>query len=332
MKTVEIWRVTWTLPLFAALLLVPASPLNSNPAGKYADYDYSRIDQHALQCPKEMETDIKTLVGYLTQPAQNEHEKLRAVFRWITANIAYDTEGFFDELSAKEKEMDKAAAGGVEALPAGSQEPEGAAAQAQQPEAAQTPGGNKLITPDLVLQKRTANCDGYAVLTEAMLNEALSGLMGGSNLSGSGEGISTVSGALGNLKILQIKGFAKGYGYKVGAELSGTNHAWNAVQLDGQWYFLDCTWGSGRPNEQNVFCPGIRGLLLSGPGGRADLYPLPGKPGLAAPANSGRPGKLYQDALCLAQVFQIWNPTGEPPGLCHRNRQQQCNAVPERAR
>ena len=39
----------------------------------------------------------------------------------------------------------------------------------------------------------------------------------------------------------------------MGSDFEGANHAWNAVELDGEWCFLDCTWGAGRPNEQNVF-------------------------------------------------------------------------------
>ncbi len=49
------------------------------------------IDKHALNTPRAMEKDLKTLVAYLTKPAKNDLEKTRAIWRWITANIAYDT-------------------------------------------------------------------------------------------------------------------------------------------------------------------------------------------------------------------------------------------------
>jgi len=56
---------------------------------------YKEIDRHALQAPKSVERSIESLASYLTKPASNELEKVRAIFRWITENIAYDTQGFF---------------------------------------------------------------------------------------------------------------------------------------------------------------------------------------------------------------------------------------------
>jgi len=38
---------------------------------------------------------VQTLAAYLVKPARNEHEKVRAIFRWVTENIAYDTDGYF---------------------------------------------------------------------------------------------------------------------------------------------------------------------------------------------------------------------------------------------
>ncbi|XP_044307651.1 kyphoscoliosis peptidase-like [Varanus komodoensis] len=44
----------------------------------------------------------------------------------------------------------------------------------------------------------------------------------------------------------QLSGFSKGYSYKPGMVIGGeTDHAWNAVYLDGRWHLLDSTWGSG---------------------------------------------------------------------------------------
>ncbi|KAJ6668199.1 hypothetical protein lerEdw1_015576 [Lerista edwardsae] len=46
-----------------------------------------------------------------------------------------------------------------------------------------------------------------------------------------------------------LSGFSKGYSYKIGKILKDTDHAWNAVYLDGKWHLLDCTWGSGNMDE-----------------------------------------------------------------------------------
>lgn len=57
--------------------------------------NWERIDTHALKTPNHVENSVQTLANYLVEPAENEHEKVRAIFRWVTQNIAYDTEGYF---------------------------------------------------------------------------------------------------------------------------------------------------------------------------------------------------------------------------------------------
>lgn len=58
-------------------------------------YDFSKIDEYALKTPKSAEKSIKTLAAYLIKPAKNDLEKVRVIYRWVTANISYDTEAFF---------------------------------------------------------------------------------------------------------------------------------------------------------------------------------------------------------------------------------------------
>lgn len=52
--------------------------------------DYRLIDQHALQAPDSVTHSIDLLVAYLTAPARSDFEKVRSVYRWVTANIRYD--------------------------------------------------------------------------------------------------------------------------------------------------------------------------------------------------------------------------------------------------
>lgn len=49
------------------------------------------------------------------------------------------------------------------------------------------------------------------------------------------------------LEAAVIHGFSKGYSYEEGDQFEGrkTNHAWNAVRVDGRWLLIDATWGSG---------------------------------------------------------------------------------------
>ena len=56
---------------------------------------FDLIDQHALNTPASAETSIEALAQYLTAPAQNDSDKIRAIFRWVTANITYDTSVYF---------------------------------------------------------------------------------------------------------------------------------------------------------------------------------------------------------------------------------------------
>ncbi len=144
---------------------------------------YQAIDQHALSVPASAERSIASLAAYLSQPANSNHEKARALYRWITANIVYDTRGFFS-------------------------------------------GQVTNITPQAVLRSRSSVCQGFADLFQALAQSA-------------------------GLHAVTIKGYAKGYGYLPGTGFRDpANHTWNAVNLDGKWYLLDATMGSGYLNSK----------------------------------------------------------------------------------
>jgi len=63
-------------------------------------------------------------------------------------------------------------------------------------------------------------CDGYAKIYVEM---------------GTGIGLDAV----------RVVGYSKGAGYIQGKIPSSTDHAWNAVKIDGSYYLLDVTWGAG---------------------------------------------------------------------------------------
>jgi hypothetical protein len=72
-----------------------------------------------------------------------------------------------------------------------------------------------------VLKNRNAVCAGYAQLFERLCGEA-------------------------NIDVVTINGFARGdAGLALGVEADRSNHAWNAVRIDGKWHLLDVTWRSG---------------------------------------------------------------------------------------
>ncbi|XP_055501874.1 kyphoscoliosis peptidase isoform X3 [Leucoraja erinacea] len=53
-----------------------------------------------------------------------------------------------------------------------------------------------------------------------------------------------------DIQCTEIAGYSKGYNYEVGKKFKGdSDHAWNAVFLEGKWHLLDSTWGAGHVNE-----------------------------------------------------------------------------------
>ena len=71
-----------------------------------------------------------------------------------------------------------------------------------------------------VLQDKTSVCAGYACLFEAL-------------------------GKVAGLQVHTIEGYAKGYGFEPGQRIKEQNHAWNGVQVNGEWFISEPTWGAG---------------------------------------------------------------------------------------
>jgi hypothetical protein len=85
------------------------------------------------------------------------------------------------------------------------------------------------LSPEGVLRRRSSVCEGYARLAEAL-------------------------GTAMGLQVQVVAGWSKGYGYTSGQRFDGpTNHAWNAVRIDGQWRLMDATWGAGYLDQQTQF-------------------------------------------------------------------------------
>jgi len=80
--------------------------------------------------------------------------------------------------------------------------------------------GKKDSRVEAVLQNRKAVCAGYARLFERLGKEA-------------------------GLEVTIVVGRTKEARTPPGQEPSPTDHAWNAVKLDGDWQLIDATWGAG---------------------------------------------------------------------------------------
>jgi transglutaminase/protease-like cytokinesis protein 3 len=147
---------------------------------------YEKIDIHAINTPSSAEKSVQSLAAYLVEPAGNEREKARAIFRWIAENIDYNIEDFFSG------NIDRTSSGDV-------------------------------------LKTRKSVCDGYSDIFQSLANEA-------------------------GLEATRIVGYGKGYGYHPGQNLSGpSNHAWNAVKINGSWYLIDSTWGAGYISKEKKY-------------------------------------------------------------------------------
>ena len=142
------------------------------------NFSYEEIDRHALSAPASARATVESLAAYLIEPAKNDREKARAIFRWIAANIDYNVQVFFR-------------------------------------------GGSGPTAAADVLKSGKSVCYGYSDLYLALAKEA-------------------------GLEAAMVSGYGKGYGYQPGDNFSGpSNHAWNAVLINGSWYLIDSTWGAG---------------------------------------------------------------------------------------
>ena len=90
------------------------------------------------------------------------------------------------------------------------------------------------IYPDFharaVLKNKSGVCEGYARLFNALCMEA-------------------------DVKCETIRGYSKGYGYQPGSEFDVSNHAWNAVEIEGEWYLVDATWATTSVNTSKAKRP-----------------------------------------------------------------------------
>lgn len=149
-------------------------------------YDYQKIDEHARNAPEKVSKDVESLTAYLIRPARSDREKVRSFFIWIAEHIHYDVQAY----------------------------------------QAFDPYKISKITPNDVLRKKEAVCQGYSELFQEMCR-------------------------LAGIQSYVVPGYSKGFGYLPGNKsFRSADHAWNAVKVDAQWYLLDATWGSGGVSNQ----------------------------------------------------------------------------------
>ncbi len=78
----------------AALLLAGAVLSSVCIADNPRTRDYEAIDEWALNVPATERQTPERLAAYLVQPAQDDFDKARAIYRWLAANIVYDVQSY----------------------------------------------------------------------------------------------------------------------------------------------------------------------------------------------------------------------------------------------
>lgn len=61
-----------------------------------AEIDYSNVDEVVLKMKKHPRT-IPALAKYITEPFSSDEDKVRAIFRWVSHHIAYDTKEYHNK-------------------------------------------------------------------------------------------------------------------------------------------------------------------------------------------------------------------------------------------
>ncbi|MCL0059926.1 hypothetical protein M1O20_05560 [Dehalococcoidia bacterium] len=104
------------------------------PTNIVAEANFEAIDQHALATPESVANTVESLAAWLVEPARNDLETVRAIFRWITDSIYYDIVSYFNIIEGTG--------------PVGDQ------------------------SPEAVLDSRKAVCEGYSRLFKALAHFA----------------------------------------------------------------------------------------------------------------------------------------------------------------
>lgn len=95
---------TWIFLLFLSTEIFAQININPYELINPLKADYSAADAHALSLRNDEEKNPALLAKKLTEKFSHKHDKLRAVFRWITDNIEYDVEKFCNNTADAENQ------------------------------------------------------------------------------------------------------------------------------------------------------------------------------------------------------------------------------------
>lgn len=83
-------RIRCVLPLLTCLALILPLICSAACAQALDPARMEAIQKHVAATPRSATGSVRDLSGYLTKPAQNDLEKVRAIYTWIINNVDYD--------------------------------------------------------------------------------------------------------------------------------------------------------------------------------------------------------------------------------------------------
>ncbi|MBL4569467.1 MAG: transglutaminase [Flavobacteriaceae bacterium] len=156
---------------------------------------FTAVDAIVRDYPKF--NNVINLANQITTDFETDTEKVRAVFIWLTANIRYDLEEYYNPKTKRIRFSYTTEKERIEKLV-----------------------GIKNQIVKETFETKKAICEGYAQSFKKICD-------------------------LLHLESKTIKGNVRNTISEIGVFSGATNHAWNAVKIDNNWFLIDATWASG---------------------------------------------------------------------------------------
>ena len=175
------------LKLFFTIILVSAS-------GTGYSQSLASVDAKIKTYPSTRFDSVAQLATLIDRDFETKLEKVRAIYSWITRNVAYSYDAQNSMSISYRSEIERV----------------------------QKEKQHQERIARITLRSKKAVCHGYALLFKELCDQL-------------------------NIPCQVIRGFGKSFLSDIATEYE-INHAWNKVNIDGEDYLFDATWGAGYMN------------------------------------------------------------------------------------
>lgn len=169
--------------------------------------NYTTIDEHVKNTPKEATQSIEKLADYLTSISSDPFLRLRAIYKWTAENIEYDWFEYIYSEHLPINAIPEAKRGPLTGLSYSWFAFKNNIGLINQSQRSNT---EKLI------QRQKGICKDYSNLINDLCFEA-------------------------GIKSISVVGYLKPLNHIKGDQLYSSNHAWNAIAIARKWHMLDAT-------------------------------------------------------------------------------------------